>query len=222
TATIRLERAVAAVAVQHGRRPPRCGDEQVEEPVVVVVADCDRGGSARRSRLRQAASRRRVLEPALSSVPEQRQTSVFSRNEQVEPSVVVVVTEGGGDGPIAQPNAGAGGRLGGACQLVVEQASRNEHVLAAVAVVIASRQRGVAGGVGERRHVCEPGGGGHVAEADRRRDRARVLRRRREYVVEREDRVARESAARAPPLLEARLVGCGRLLIAMVRRSWPV
>src|SRR5437762_2773885 len=46
-----------------------------------------------------------------------------------------------------------------------------------------------------------------------------VLRRRRDDGVEREDRVARESAARAPQLLEARLVGCGRFHEAMERRS---
>src|SRR5207302_5191297 len=64
-AAIGFKGPVPAVVVEDGGHSARRSDEQVEEPVVIVVADRDRRGVALRSALRQAARRGRILEAAL-------------------------------------------------------------------------------------------------------------------------------------------------------------
>src|SRR2546425_7405566 len=96
---IRLERPVTTVVVEDGRRSARRGDEQVEVPVVVVVAHGDRRGVAGRPGLRQTAGRRRVLETALSRVPEQREPPVLSDDDEVREAIAIEVPEGGVSAP---------------------------------------------------------------------------------------------------------------------------
>src|SRR3989442_13810323 len=94
-AAIRFERAVAAVVEEDGRRSARRGDEQVEEPIVVVIPDGDRGGAAPRPRFREATGRRRILEATLPRVPQQRQTPGVAHHHEVDEPVPLEVAECG-------------------------------------------------------------------------------------------------------------------------------
>ena len=137
-----------------------------------------------------------------------------SRDVQVEPSVIVEVAERRRHGATPQRDARARGGLDEPPEVAAEQVPGDEQVLALVVVVIADRQghptlEQAGHAVGERLHAGEPAPRRHVGEPDRRRDRPRVLAGHGHVLIESEDGVTHERAARAPQALETDLVGGG-------------
>ena len=86
-----LERAVPAVVVQRGLRSVEGRHEQVEEPVIVVIADRDRAGMADSS---EPARRRHVLEVPLAQVMEEPDAPVRADEHQIGVAVAIEVAYG--------------------------------------------------------------------------------------------------------------------------------
>ena len=83
-----LERPVPAVVVQRGLRSVEGRHEQVEEPVIVVIADRDGSGMANSC---EAACRRHVLKVPLAQITEEPDAPVRADDDQIGAAIAVEV-----------------------------------------------------------------------------------------------------------------------------------
>ena len=159
TPGIALEGAVAAVMVQRGVAAIERRQKQVEEPVVVVVADRDRAGPPYGG---EAARRRHVLEPPLTEVVEQPRVAIAREHHQIGAAVAVEIARGG----VAAALHGQAHRRGHLAERAVEVVTvdavsprrREQEVEVAVMVHVREQRLRHCSGIGQA------GGRGNVAK----------------------------------------------------------
>ena len=136
-------------------------DEQVEEPVVVVIAHGDRCSGVHGC---EAACRRRVFVVALAEVVEQPQSPVGPHDHEIGVAVTVEVPERRVAAPLPDREAHRGGHLPErAVELLpigaVPRGGRQQQIEVAVVIEVEEQRL--------------PGGGHGLGEAGRRRDVAK-------------------------------------------------